>query len=84
MDDRDPYLLGCVAHACEADRETLGPDLAVVGGLHPPADFHQRRPAGAALAHQYVDFAATVEIDGFERPPKRMLEPLSRRRIRAR
>ena len=40
----------------------------VVGGLHAGEDLHQRRLAGAVLAHERVDLAgAEVEVDAVER-----------------
>ena len=62
VDDGDARRLG-VAHACEADRLAGDPDLAVIGRVDAGEDLHQRRLAGAVLAHQSVDLAAAqVEI----------------------
>ena len=56
VDDRDPGRLG-VADAGEAHRLAADPDLALVVGVHAGEDLHQRRLAGAVLAHQRVHLA---------------------------
>ena len=67
VDDGDAGPLG-VADAGEADGRAVDQDLAGVGGLDAGEDLHQRRLAGAVLAHERVNLAgAEVEVDAVER-----------------
>ena len=51
-----------------ATGRAVDPDLAVIVGVHAGEDLHQRRLAGAVLAHQRVHLAgAEVEVDAVER-----------------
>ena len=76
-----PALLG-VAHAGERDGSALHRDHAFVVGVHAGKDFHQRRLAGAVLAHQRMDLAAAqVEVDvGSAVTPAKDFEMCSARR----
>ena len=67
VDDGDARPFG-VADAGEADGGAVDQDLAGVGGLDAGEDLHQRRLAGAVLAHERVHLAgAEVEVDAVER-----------------
>ena len=48
-----------IARALEPHRLTVDPDLALVRVVQPEQDVHQGRFAGAVLAEQGVDLAAT-------------------------
>ena len=66
VDDRDA-VPGRVAGALKSHRHPVDRDLALVVGVDPAGDLHQRRLAGAILAHQRMDLAgARREIDAFE------------------
>ncbi len=56
MDDGDPGCLG-VAHIGEAGGFSIDADGALVVRVDAGQDLHQRRLAGAVLAHERMDFA---------------------------
>jgi hypothetical protein len=56
VDDGDAGRLG-LADVGEADHAAIQPDLALISCMDAGQDLHQRRFAGAVLAHQRVDFA---------------------------
>ena len=58
VDHRQPGEHG-IARALEPHRLTVDPDLALVRVVEPEQDVHQGRFAGAVLAQQRVDLAAT-------------------------
>ena len=71
MDDADAELLGA-ARRIDLDRLAVEQDLAFVGLVDAGENFHQRRLAGAVLAHQRVHFAgAKLEPCIVQRPHAR-------------
>ena len=56
VDDRDAGLLA-PRRVVERDLLAVDPDRALVGRVHAGEDLHQRRLAGAVLAHDRVDLA---------------------------
>ncbi len=58
VDHRQPGEHG-ISRALEPHRLTVDPDLAFVRVVQPEQDVHQGRFAGAVLAQQRVDLAAT-------------------------
>ena len=66
MDDRQP-VSGRIAGAAEPHGLAVDGDLALVVGIDAAGDLHQRRLAGAVLAHQGMDLAGVHgEIDTLE------------------
>ena len=66
VDDRHA-VPGRVTGALKPHRQPVDRDLAIVVGVDPAGDLHQRRLAGAVLTHQRVDLAgARGEIDALE------------------
>ena len=77
MNDRDPRPLG-VLHACELHRRSRDPDDSVVLDVNAGEDLHQRRLAGAVLAHQRMNLAGLeveVDVDQGRDPAKRFGHP---------